>query len=272
MTLVIGIKCKDGIVMGADGAATLGAMGQRTILQPMHKLEILSNKVIFSTSGPVGLGQRFKGEIQKAWDSKRDDGKKTFSEIKSFEAMTILRAAMWKHAEMELRVATVAQGAIGPTARESAISQTIIAMPISKKPCLFHFDQQCSPEEVTEDLPFVSIGSGQSIADPFLAFLRRIFWEDKVPSVADGILVALWTLRHTIAINPGGVAEPIQIVILENKDGNWQARELLKAELQEHSQAIDAAENSLRGFRSTIRNQGEEIEKEPSKIPEPPSN
>ncbi|MHA1305246.1 MAG: hypothetical protein ACTSPI_16220 [Candidatus Heimdallarchaeaceae archaeon] len=264
MTLIIGIKCRDGIVMGADGAATLGTMGQRTILQPMRKLETIAGKVIFGFSGQIGLGQRFKYEVQKAWENKE------FSGVSPCEAMTTLRVNMWKHVEMELKAATIARGAIGSTALQSVISQTIIAMPVSKKPCLFQFDQQCSPEEATTDLPFVSIGSGQGIADPFLAFLRRIFWRNKVPSIADGLFVTLWTLRHAIQINPGGVAEPIQMVILENKDGDWKARELLEEELQEHLEAIDAAENSLLKFRDTIKNQGEEIKKEPSKIPEPP--
>ena len=59
MTLIIGIKCKDGIVLGADGAATLGAMGQRTILQPMKKLEIISSAMVLGVSGP----RRIRAEI-----------------------------------------------------------------------------------------------------------------------------------------------------------------------------------------------------------------
>lgn len=43
MTLIIGIKCRDGIVMGADGAATFEALGQHTIRQETTKLDILEN-------------------------------------------------------------------------------------------------------------------------------------------------------------------------------------------------------------------------------------
>ncbi len=38
MTLIIGIKCSDGIVMGADGAATFATLGQPTIRQETKKL------------------------------------------------------------------------------------------------------------------------------------------------------------------------------------------------------------------------------------------
>lgn len=243
MTLIIGIKCKDGIVMGAGGAATLGVMCQRTILQPMKKLSTIDNKIIFGSSGYVGLSQRFKGEIENLWQERK------LSDKKPYEAMVKIKEVIWQHAQMELNTANIARQTLGNSTISSAICLTMIALPISRSPCLFQFDQQCSPEEATNDLPFISIGSGQPVADPFLAFLRRVFWKDQAPSIADGIFATLWTLRHTIEINPGGVAEPVQIVVLENKNGDFQTRELLNTELEEHYEAIAAAENSLLNFR-----------------------
>jgi len=134
----------------------------------------------------------------------------------------------------------------------SVLSQAVIGITISKRPCLFQFDQQGAPEEVTENLPFVAIGSGQSIADPFLAFLRRIFWKEKTPTLADGIFATLWTLDHAIAINPGGVAEPKQIVVLKKEESAHKARELSENDFNEHYQAIEAAEKSLSNFRESL--------------------
>jgi len=262
VTLIIGIKCKDGIVMGADGAATLGAMGQRTILQPMKKLEVISNSIILGVSGPVGLGQRFKGEIQSVWEEKKLSGKKPF------EGMTILRQAIWKHAQMEWKAAALTRPAIGSLAIESVACQSIIALPVSKQPCLFQFDHQCAPEEATEHLPFVSIGRGQNIADPFLAFLRRIFWPVKVPSLVSGIFATVWTLEHAIKTNPGGVANPKQIVTLQKTNGNWQARELPNEELEEHIEASARAERHLADFQR-IMSTKEQIADEKIFVPEP---
>ncbi len=262
MTLIIGIKCKDGIVMGADGAATLGAMGQRTILQPMKKLEVISNSIILGVSGPVGLGQRFKGEIEHVWEEKK------FSGRKPFQAMTILREAMWKHAEMEWKAAAVTRPAIGYIATESVVCQSIVALPVSKQSCLFQFDQQCAPEEATEDLPFVSIGLGQNIADPFLAFLRRVFWPNKIPSINDGIFATVWTLEHAIKTNPGGVAKPEQIAVLQKIKGNWQALELSNVQLEEHREASGRAEQHLREFQRMIGTKAGIVDKETA-IPEP---
>ena len=62
MTLIIGIKCEGGIVMGADGAATLGCMGTHTVVQECKKLQLLCNSIILGVSGSVGLAQRFKAK------------------------------------------------------------------------------------------------------------------------------------------------------------------------------------------------------------------
>lgn len=50
----------------------------------------------------------------------------------------------------------------------------VLALPLMREPCLFQFDQQGAPEEAEDDLPFVSIASGQAIAEPFFTFIRRV--------------------------------------------------------------------------------------------------
>lgn len=249
MTLIVGIKCQDGIVVGADGAATLGVMGQTTVRQATKKLDILKESIVLGVSGPVGLAQRIRGEIELLWEDKKLSGKRPH------EAMSILRDVLWKHVEPELKAATVAMSVVGAAAAaESAICATMVALPISKVPCLFQFNQQCSPEEATENLPFVSIGLGQRIADPFLAFIRKIFWPRNLPTLAEGVFATLWTLNHAIDTAPGGISGPTQIVRLEKASGgNWRARELAEAEQEEHQEAISEAENSLRSFRDSFR-------------------
>src|SRR5258708_11048106 len=172
MTLIIGIKCSDGIVMGADGAATFGSLGQQTIRQETKKLDIIENRVIVGTSGPIGLGQRIKSEIQALWT----DGRQNLGAQKPAEAMRIVREALWqKHLNLEMQVAQVTAGVIGQQlALQIALSQTVVCLPLNGVSRLIQFDHQGPPEEAMITLPFVAIGSGQSIADPFLAFLRRL--------------------------------------------------------------------------------------------------
>lgn len=248
MTLIIGIKCKDGIVMGSDGAATLGTMGQTTIVQPVRKLETISNAIVLGVSGPIGIGQIFKGVIKKLWEEDKFHGKK-----ESYEAMEFLSKSLWEHLKPEFQKASIAKSVIGNIALMSTICSILIAIPISKKLCLFQFNQQCSPEEATDNLPFVSIGSGQKIADPFLAFLRRIFWPNELPSLEDGILTALWTLEHAIRTHPGGVSDPKQIVTIKKENNKYKTYEFQEKELEEHLEEIYDIEKYLSEYPSKLK-------------------
>lgn len=258
MTLIIGIQCHDGVVVGADGAATLGALGMRTVRQPVRKLTIIDGRVIVGVSGPVGLGQRYVHEVETLWSGKKLSGKKPV------EAMTVIRDALWTHAEKELKAASVAAQVLGPQlAAQSALAHALVAYPAAKEPCLIQFSEQCCPELADPNLPFVAIGIGQPIADPFLAFLREIFWPNRLPSVNDGIFATLWTLRHAIATNPGGVADPIQIAVLEKSGGDWGGKILGDAELREHDEAITAAKARLASFPEAFQKDAQGIEPPP---------
>ncbi len=237
MTLIVGIKCSDGVVLGADGAATLGVMGQMTIRQQTaRKLTILQDHVVVGVSGPVGLGQRFCHEIEALWTGNK------LSNKKPVESGVVIADALRKHIMVEMNVAAAAQKAIGPAASNDAVSGCLVALPCSKDPTLIQFDQQGAPEVATKDLPFVAIGSGELIADPFLALVRRLCWPDRMPTLQEGVLAACWTLDHAIKTHPGGVAEPMQLVTLR-ADG--KAAELADLDLAEHRQAIEGAEDAL---------------------------
>lgn len=247
MTLIVGIKCKEGIVMAADGAATLGSMGQTTALQPVKKLSVLQSKMVIGVSGAVGLGQRLTGSLNKIWEGGQLSGKK------SYEAMAIISNGFREHILPELQVAQAARGAIGNSSLSDALTASLVALPISGSLCLFQFDPQGSPEESTDTLPFVSVGSGQQYADPFLGFLRRVFWSSSPPAIADGIFAAMWTLLHVIYVNPGGVAEPIQLVTLQQNGRDTEIKEYTEEELHEHREAVANAELHLNQYSEKLR-------------------
>jgi len=252
MTLIIGIKCSDGIVVAADGAATLGYLGQKTALQPFKKLSILHNKIIVGVSGPVGLSQRIAGEIGSMWENNELSGKQPY------EGMTIVSEKIRKHIKPELEMAAIARKAIGNIGLQDALSATLVALPLLGQATLLSFDQQGAPEEMRNELPFASIGVVQTIADPFLGFIRRIFWKDTPPTVSDGIFAAVWTLEHAILLNPGGVAKPIQVTaLIEQQKKGLIAKEYTDLELQEHYEAIEAAEKRLATFREELQSGGE---------------
>ena len=36
---------------------------------------------------------------------------------------------------------------------------------------------------MTKDMPFISLGSGKMSADPFLGFLRKVYWPSNLPTI-----------------------------------------------------------------------------------------
>ena len=130
----------------------------------------------------------------------------------------------------------------------------MIGLPIENEPCLLVFDDSAQSIEVTLDSPFMSIGSGSFQADPFLAFVKRIFWDDAAPkSIAAGIFCTLWTLDHVSRVNAGlGVGGRPNVAVLKRLGNAWQAERLEDDLLFEHIQSIPAAEGRLRSFRERL--------------------
>jgi 20S proteasome alpha/beta subunit len=262
MTLIIGIKCRDGLVLGADGAATYAVLGQQTIRQPVKKKLRVggSQQVVVGTSGSVGIGQRVAGEVEAIQRNgiPVDGQPKKLAQTRPHEAMAALRQSIWRIVGSELEIARAASQMIGSGLPiQAAMSQSLVALLVGNEPCLFQFDHQGMPEQVTEDLPFVAIGSGQLIADPFLAFLRRIYWPTELPDVEQGVFTTVWALHHAIATHPGGVGMPIQLITFRKEDDKiWRAKEVPEQRWQEALQAVDAIEKGIQKIPKQLQEDG----------------
>jgi len=109
---------------------------------------------------------------------------------------------------------------------------------VDASPQLVEFDPVGFQPEIKKDnLHFVSMGSGQILADPFLAFVSRILWGSKPPDVKMGSFGLYWVLSYTIQYAPGGVGRPIKIAVLKKEKGDWTARSVEGNDLQEPEQA-----------------------------------
>jgi hypothetical protein len=240
MTIIVGVFCKDGVVVGADSAATLTAGQVRTIEQRMKKIEIVCDHVIVAATGQIGLTQRFVSVVDAAW---RDN--------------------KFKHSPVEIGK-TLSAAAIADFASTNAPRQlgALVAFPCGNKPWLCEFDQEhFQPELKTDRLWYVSMGSGQSIADPFLGFIREVLWHDGLPTCKEAAFAVTWTISQAITLNPGGINGPIHVAMLAYGDGKLEARELTEAEIEEHQQSVNGAVLHLREYRDVLR--GAEVAKVP---------
>jgi 20S proteasome alpha/beta subunit len=235
MTVLVGVKCKDGIVIGSDSSATFGAGQISTIEQTTKKIEIIDEKIIVAGTGQIGLGQRFCDAINENYVKK---------DIFNGQNAVQMATTMTQLAIIEFRKTNVHPGQYG----------ALVAYPANEDIHLCEFSTtDLQPELKTSGLWYVSMGGGQLIADPFLGFMRSVFWYDGMPNLQDGIFIAAWTLDHAIQVNPGGVNGPIQIATLTKKsDGSPFARMLSDFELAEHIDNISGAISHLRSYRDIL--------------------
>jgi hypothetical protein len=91
-----------------------------------------------------------------------------------------------------------------------------------------------------------SIGSGQALADPFLAFVARMLWGSTRPSVERAKFGVCRALDHTIKHTPRGAGGYIRLAEFREIKGAWVAREIEEA--QEDAQYITAPETHIADF------------------------
>jgi len=255
MTAIVGIRCKDGVVIGADSSATFGdGRTLRTIeQQTAHKLDIIDDKLIVAGTGYVGHQQRFCEVARQLWNGKKLSGASPIGAAK------LLAQAGITDFGQTVPAANLANG---------IQYHALVAYPAGGQLCLCELPGQLGfqPEvKQPDDLWFASAGSGQPITDPFLAMLREVFWHDGPPNVQGGVFTAYWALKHACDLNPGGIKEPIDIAVLEFTKGQLGARKLAKEELDEHANVVGDAKLHLRSFRDVLEGKGASAPPKPPK-------
>lgn len=245
MTILVGVLCRDGIVIGADSAATFTAGHVRTIEQPTNKIDIIGDRIIMATTGAGGLKQRFSHTISTNIEHP------FFQE----DAITIAK-------NLSVLGITDFRSTGAPYQNQFG---ALVAYPAKGDMHLCEFAlADFQPEMKTlRECWYVSMGSGQMIVDPFLGFFRDIFWVDgKLPSYQEGIFATVWSIQLAIDINAGGINRPIRVATLMlDKEGKPHARMLDVSEMEEHQAAVKGAKEHLRKYR----------DKTPSTpIPDPP--
>jgi hypothetical protein len=98
------------------------------------------------------------------------------------------------------------------------------------------------------------MGCGQYITDPFLGLLKRVFFNNSLPNVADATFAATWTLQQAISLNTGGINGPIQLAIIKYDETTreFKAQLLSDSDLQEHNNNVKEAEKYLSKYREIM--------------------
>lgn len=258
MTLIIGIKCQDGIILAADSASTAATgQGRSTTTINSNKLNLIGNDVVVGVSGPLGITQNHVSALSSELSNKGNSWPAKWDLMKSKKTLERL---LWRGAEDAWkRVDSLSSEPLKQFKLSECAHSTLVAFPCEDEPRLFEFTDHCNGEEKTVQNPFVAIGSGQAAADPYLRFIWDRLWERQVPELSDGLFAAVWTLNYVIehsASGSIGVGGPINAAQLTSNDDNegWQALCFAEEEVEAQLENGKALEENMRDFLSSTFN------------------
>lgn len=242
MTVIMGLLCNDGIVIGSDSAVTFGNSNLLTIEQECKKIEVIHKKVILAGTGQVGLCQRFALIIERYWSRDDLDAKHNIDIGKDLSKIAI----------QDLSYTYNKLGKFG----------AIVAFHHKNDFHLCEFPlNDFQPEFKNSKIWFVSMGIGQSIADPLLGIIKHFFMKEGIPNLQQGIFYLLWALQHTIKLSPTGIKGPSQIATLSRlKDNNIEARILKVVELSEHQENIEGLDKHILEYKNLLEGISTKVE------------
>jgi 20S proteasome alpha/beta subunit len=231
MTILIGVLCQDGVVIGADSSALFSAGPIPTIEQgKVKKVSIVSDDVIIAGTGQIGLYQRFRAVVtqqRNQFQFHKHDAIAVGKEVAKF-AINDFAETKCDKGQFGALMAFVCQNG-------------------EHHLCEFAL-RDFQPELKNDEIWWVSMGSGQPITDPFLGFIRKVFWKDKKPLVKEAVFSVVWALQHVIELNPGGINGPSRLAVLQNK----KAKLLTDAEIDEHIASVADVEKYLADYPQTL--------------------
>lgn len=231
MTILIGVLCHDGVVIGADNSATLAAGQLPTVEQPYaHKIDVIDQQVIVAHTGSIGLAQRFTAVVDTVWKDP------------AFQQVSYL--------EIGKHLAKTGREDFAATYVQNPNYGALVAFPWRGRAYLCVFEPiSLQPEFKTAGSWYVALGSGQLLTDSFLAFIRWVYWEEGPPVCQDAIWAVTLALEHAITCNPGGISGPMHLAVLTtDTQGQLSARSLETAEIAEHRENVQGLVTAMRAY------------------------
>jgi len=234
MTAIVGWLCQDGVVIGSDSAITFTAGTQLTIGQIGEKISIIQGRVIVAGSGEVGFEQRFCDIVKTAYDG----GLFTKNNI-----------------NVGRKLSELMNKDLASTLAKRDRFCALLAYASGNEFHLCEFGLlDFQPEWKNSQMNFASIGCGQTITDPFLGFMKSIFWKDEEqPTVPQAEFITYWALSNVCELSPGLIKAPIHITRLsKDSSGHFVANEVGADELEEHAASMKDAMAHVAQFKDQM--------------------
>ena len=265
MTLLVGIRCRDGVVIASDSVATFGD-GERYTAGGVEvpKIFRIHEKGVFASTGAVGMAQLISQKMNEVFASAQMH-KLSESSVASQISRGVIEATK-PYYDNALVYANAGQR----KHLSGASCKTLFAVLLADGPRLINFDEIGTPE-FSKEIPFIALGSGQGAADPFLCMLNRVLWMGGPPSLVQGKLAAAWTVWHVSKSASGGIGGPLQMAVLTGNASKGGLIEFVdNAGREAHAEMVGNVERAILDAVSAADNPNASVVPAMPAPPEPP--
>jgi 20S proteasome alpha/beta subunit len=193
MTLIIALRCTDGLVMAADSMSTEAApLNAGQIAKHETEKLVLYKELMWGASGSVGVKQAVQNELEKHYG---DIYTRNISP-------TDLRMRLVKKIQPILKEQYTLISQL--TQQLVPFTNFIFGVHLNSGFHLINIEGNCAGEVV--EAKHCATGSGQKTGQALLRRLRNQDW-----NVKTGLVVAYRTLNDAIHVEPGGIGPPIRL-------------------------------------------------------------
>ncbi|MDI9407850.1 MAG: hypothetical protein QM523_01225 [Candidatus Pacebacteria bacterium] len=227
MTLLVGILCTDGVVIGADSMLT-SSWGNQPLAHHSGKKIWTDEEWIFAYAGNTDIGHSIKYFVESHFKQPIQPQNDNFQFVKRLAN------------SLSVNLLQIDQGVTAGLLayhRDNSFFCTILNT-INR------------PFILDKDHFYQAMGSGQLGAEPFLIHLLDIFCDGKQPNVNIARFITTWVIEHVIATNAGGVAGPIRIATINyNESDKININELKEGQIDESRDWVTKIKFDLQKWR-----------------------
>jgi hypothetical protein len=223
MTISLGILCKNGVVLASDGMASLNlqfSSGESYNFMGLDnlKVHIVNNKFICAFAGDDAIMKHFVTSLEQylseKWLPSKDPnvlvGQVCSSFIKYYHKIhdsypEELKAKILKDFDTKIENGSLA---------------ILLGFYIGNNFYLYQTERNLQFSIVREGCTWYKIiGSGWFVGNPCISLINELLNVKSMPSVDEALIIAHWTIQHTIDSSSGGVGRDVTIAFLK-KDNN----------------------------------------------------
>jgi hypothetical protein len=205
VTLIVGVKCTNGIALAADTRISFG-----TAIQPdtAHKLDVVSEDAILGVSGSKAVAQEHLLELKRLARAHSPWPYTNVDEAKQFFGAAL--AGRFKRMTDRITQSPLA-GDVSELDHETVVACTI---PAARTTHLIYYDKHFIGTEINDFYPLHAIGSGTEAALFFGSFIRAMVYRDQIPTVRQGLIGAYWIVDMAIKCHTLGVGGKVDCACL----------------------------------------------------------